>query len=135
MLNISTVAVLALAALAQTADVPAVAPPVHIAVNATTLAALPRLTICATDEAGRTSAYRGVALRDVLAKYGVPSGKAVRGKVMLRYVVVGAADGYHVVFALPELGASYTDRVVLVGEAKDGDAFPPAAGPYRIIVR
>lgn len=108
--------------------------PIHLLVNAATLSGLPRQTITATDEGGHTNSYSGVALRDLLVRAGAPSGEPVRGKAMMAYVVVGAADNYHVLFALPEIDTSFTDRVVLIAESRDGAPLPANAGPYRLIV-
>lgn len=108
--------------------------PIHLAINPATLAGLPRLTITATDEGGHTNSYGGVSLRDLLVRAGAPSGMPVRGKAMMSYVVVGAADNYHVLFTLPELDASFTDHVVLIAETRDGAPLAGNAGPYRLIV-
>jgi len=53
---------------------------------------------------------------------------------MTRYVVVDADDGYRVVFSLSELDASFTDRVVLIANTRDGVSFGAGEGPYRLIV-
>ena len=74
-----------------------------------------------------------MSLEDLLVRFGAPHGEAVRGKAMLSVVVVGAADGHHVLFALPELDASYTDHVVLIAEQEDGVPLGNDAGPYRLI--
>ncbi len=118
-------------ALAQTSSPPPT--PIRLAINATTLAGLPRISIKATDERGATSTYTGVSLRDLLVRAGAPSGEAVRGKAMMSYVVISAADNYHVLFVLPELDASYTDHVVLIAETKDGAPLPANLGPFRLI--
>ena len=107
---------------------------IHVAVVAALLAGLPHRTISATDEHGVTAQYGGVALRDVLTQQGVPTGEALRGDVMTRYVVVDAADGYRVVFSLSELDPSITDRVVLIADTRDGVALSAREGPYRLIV-
>lgn len=106
----------------------------HLTINAATLSGLPRQTVKATDERGNTSTYAGVALRDLLTRAGVPTGQPLRGKAMTQYVVVGAADNYHVVFSVAELDPSFTDRVVLIADSRDGQPFPPDVGPYRLIV-
>ena len=106
----------------------------HIAITATSLQGLPHRTILATDEHGKTAQYGGVALRDLLTQQNVPAGDAVRGKAMTRYVVVDAADGYRVVFSLAELDASYTDRVVLIADSRDGAGLSAREGPYRLVV-
>ena len=107
--------------------------PFHITIDANALAGLPRMTISAVDEKGHTDSYTGVSLHDLLVKAGAPTGEPVRGKAMLSYVVLGAADDYHVVFALPELDPSYTDHVALIADQIDGKPFTDA-GPYRLIV-
>lgn len=107
---------------------------VHVAVTAATLQGLPHSSITATDEHGHTARYGGVALRDVLTQDGVPSGDAVRGKALTRYVIVDAADGYRVVFSLAELDTAFTDRVVLIADSRDGVAFSAHEGPFRLVV-
>jgi DMSO/TMAO reductase YedYZ molybdopterin-dependent catalytic subunit len=115
---------------------PAPAPsPFHVTLDPTAVSGLPRVTLSATDEGGHTDTYGGVSLRDLLTKLGAPAGAPVRGKAMTSYVLIGAADGYHVLFTLPELDPSYTDHVVLIADTKDGA--PIAAdggGPYRLVV-
>lgn len=107
---------------------------VHLAVAVATLQTLPHREIEATDEHGRTARYGGVALRDLLTQGGVPAGEALRGKALIRYVVVRAADGYRTVFSLPELDSAFTDRVVLIADTRDGAALPAREGPFRLIV-
>ncbi len=117
------------------ASAPAPAPsPFHVTLDATLLAGLPRVTLQATDEGGHTDTYAGVSLRDLLAKLGAPTGAAVRGKAMLAYIIVGATDGYHVLFTLPELDPSYTDHVVLIADTRNATPIGPETGPYRLIV-
>jgi hypothetical protein len=108
--------------------------PFHLTVNAATLAGLPRITISATDEGGHTHKYTGVSLRDLLVRAGALTGMPVRGKALMSYVVVSAADGYHVLFALPELDASYTDHIIVIADQRDGAPIAAGAGPYRLIV-
>jgi len=115
------------------APVPAPSP-FHIAIDASALAGLPRATITATDESGHSDTYAGVSLRDLLARNGLPAGMAVRGKAMTAAILVGASDGYRVIFALPELDPSYTDHIVLIADQKDGAPLPGNTGPYRLIV-
>jgi hypothetical protein len=108
--------------------------PFHLAINAETLAGLARISIAATDEGGHTNTYSGVSLLALIDRAGAPAGMPVRGKAMLSYIMVSAADGYHVLFTLPELDASFTDHVVLIADQIDGKPFPAGAGPYRLIV-
>lgn len=107
---------------------------VHVAITGATLAGLPRQTLTVTDSHGQTATYGGIALRDILSEHGIPSGDAMKGEAMTRYVVIDAADGYRVTFSLAELDASFTDRTVLVADTREGAALPAKDGPYRLIV-
>jgi hypothetical protein len=107
--------------------------PFHLTINAATLAGLPRVTISATDEGGHTNRYTGVSLRDLIARAGAPTGTPVRGNAMLSYILISAADGYHVLFTLPELDASFTDHVAVIADQRDGAQLSAAEGPYRLI--
>jgi hypothetical protein len=65
---------------------------------------------------------------------GVPLGKDLRGERMLTYLVVEAADGYRVVFALPEIAPAFTDRTILLVDRRDEQPLSPREGPLRVIV-
>lgn len=107
--------------------------PRPLSLTATDLAAMPRqtVTVSAREEQNR---YEGVSVRELLTRAGVPSGRAVHGAELTRIVVVTAADGYRVVFALAELDPVYTDRVVLLADKKDGSPLPANAAPFQLIV-
>ena len=66
-------------------------------------AKLPRTRIKAKDEKGKDSVWEGPLLSEVLRAGGVKFGEAIRGKALANYVLAEAADGYCVVFALPEM--------------------------------
>src|SRR5215475_3924598 len=80
------------------------------------LAALPRREVRARDRDGAEVTFAGVALVDLLRLAGVPLGEKLRGSNMALYLLVDAADGYRVVFALPELDPAFTERVVLLAD-------------------
>jgi len=48
-------------------------------------------------------------------------------------VLVEASDGYRVTFALAELDAAFTDKLVLLAYAKDGSPLAASEGPFRVI--
>lgn len=108
--------------------------PFHLVINATTLAGLPHITITATDENGHTNSYTGVSLLALIDRAGAPAGEPVRGIAMMSYIVISAADNYHVLFALPELDASFNRHLVLIADQRDGTPFDSKEGPYRLIV-
>jgi DMSO/TMAO reductase YedYZ molybdopterin-dependent catalytic subunit len=102
--------------------------------SAEEMANLPRQTVKAKAHDGTESQYEGVALAEVLAKAGVPTGKDLRGKAMALYLVVEASDGYRAVFALPELDPAFSDRVILLADRRDGRPLSPRDGPLQIVV-
>jgi hypothetical protein len=97
-------------------------------------AQLPRTAVQVRDRDGTVATYAGVLRRDVLALAGVPLGEQLRGDRLAMYVVVEAADGYRVVFALAELDTAFTDRVVLVADRRDDQPLAPTEGPLRLVI-
>jgi DMSO/TMAO reductase YedYZ molybdopterin-dependent catalytic subunit len=98
------------------------------------LAALPRREVRARDRDGTEVTFAGVALIELLRLAGVPLGEKLRGSNMALYLLVEAADGYRVVFALPELDPAFTERVVLLADQRDGQPLATAEGPLRLVV-
>jgi DMSO/TMAO reductase YedYZ molybdopterin-dependent catalytic subunit len=98
------------------------------------LKALPQKKLVVTDERGAKVTYEGVAVSDLLRRAGVPLGKQLRGPLMALYLVVGGADGYRAVFALPEFDPDFTDRVIILADERDGHPLLPPEGPFRVIV-
>jgi hypothetical protein len=87
-----------------------------------------------TSVSGSPATFEGVLLRAVLEKAGVEFGETLKGKRLASCLLVEAADGYRVVFALPELDPAFTDKRVLLAFLKDGKALDDKEGPYRIVV-
>jgi DMSO/TMAO reductase YedYZ molybdopterin-dependent catalytic subunit len=98
------------------------------------LATLPRHEVRARDRDGKEATFAGVALVDLLRLAGVPLGQELRGQHLATYLLIEAADGYRVVFALPELDPAFTDREVLLADRRDGQPLAAAEGPLRLIV-
>jgi DMSO/TMAO reductase YedYZ molybdopterin-dependent catalytic subunit len=98
------------------------------------LAALPRREVRTCDHDGTEATFAGVALADLLQLAGVPLGEKLRGSNMALYLLVEAADGYRVVFALPELDPAFTERVVLLADHRDGQPLAATEGPLRLVV-
>jgi DMSO/TMAO reductase YedYZ molybdopterin-dependent catalytic subunit len=98
------------------------------------LAALPRREVHARDRDGTEATFTGVALVELLRLAGVPLGEKLRGSNMALYLLVEAADGYRVVFALPELDPAFTERMVLLADHRDGQPLATAEGPLRLVV-
>ena len=134
---IVAVPVLALACSAQ-ADEPSLA--LHgiggsvIKLTAADLQKLPSRTIHATPEHRSAADYKCTTVGEILTGSGLQMGKNIRGKRLGDYLRVKAADGYEVVFALPELDPEFTDRLVLLCYLKDGAALPADEGPLRLVI-
>jgi DMSO/TMAO reductase YedYZ molybdopterin-dependent catalytic subunit len=95
---------------------------------------MPRKTLHVENaHAKRTEVYEGVPLEALLQKAGVPQGEQVRGAAMATYVLVEAADDYHVVFSLAELDSSFLDSEVLVADTMDGAPLTPDQGPFKLV--
>lgn len=97
------------------------------------LAKLPQHTFTVTDH-DQPVTFQGVALSDLCAKMNVPSGEALRGKLLALYLLVEGADGYQAVFALPEFDGTFTDRAIFLATARDGKPLPDTEGPFHLIV-
>lgn len=96
---------------------------------------MPRKTLSVKNEhAQEEETYEGVPLTALLKQAGVPSGPQIRGKVMASYVLAEGADGYQVLFSLPELDSDFQDSEVLVADTFDGKPINDKLGPLRLVV-
>jgi hypothetical protein len=78
------------------------------------LARFPRHSLRAIDELGKESLFEGVLVAEILKSAGVKFGKELRGKKLADYLLVETADGYRVVFALPEFDPSFKQTFVRI---------------------
>src|SRR5882762_4193138 len=101
--------------------------------TAADLAKLPRRTLHAKAHDGKDATFEGIELGDVLKLAGVKFGEQLRGKDLALFLIVGASDGYHAVFALPELDHAFTDRVVLLADRRDGRPLAEKEGPLQTV--
>jgi DMSO/TMAO reductase YedYZ molybdopterin-dependent catalytic subunit len=85
------------------------------------------------DRDGKEHEFTGVALFEILEKAGVTTGSKLRGENLTKYILIQAADGYEVVYALPEVDPDFTDQVILLATEKDGQPLPQGEGPFRIV--
>jgi DMSO/TMAO reductase YedYZ molybdopterin-dependent catalytic subunit len=105
-----------------------------LALQVADLKAMPHTEVIGKDHDGKEHRYSGVPLIDLLKQAGVSVGNELRGANLAKYVLVTAADGYQVVFALPELDPVFASRTILLADGVDGTALPAATGPLRVIV-
>lgn len=86
------------------------------------------------------AAYEGVLLHELLRAAGVaftdPAApdKELRACLRTAYVLVEAADGYQVVFSIPEIHPGLGGREVLVANRANGEPLSAKLAPYQVIV-
>jgi precorrin-4 methylase len=86
------------------------------------------------------AAYEGVLLQEVLRAAGVQfedpaaPGKKLPAALRTAYVLVEAADGYQVVFAIPEVHPRLGGREVLLANRLNGKLLDAKCAPYQVIV-
>jgi DMSO/TMAO reductase YedYZ molybdopterin-dependent catalytic subunit len=100
----------------------------------TDLKGIPHTEIAVADRDGKEHRYAGVPLITLLNQAGASTGTALKGKNLTKYVVVKAADGYEVVFALAELDPDFSTRTILLADTVDGSPLADGVGPYRVVV-
>ncbi|AYB29670.1 molybdopterin-dependent oxidoreductase [Chryseolinea soli] len=86
------------------------------------------------DRDGKEHVFKGVRLVDVLDSAGVTLGAKLRGENLAKYVLVKAADGYEVIFSLPEIDPEFTSQTVLLAYEVDGHPLAKGEGPFRMVV-
>ncbi len=69
----------------------------------------------------------------LLATAGIQLGDALRGPRMSEVLLVEAADGYKVVFALAEVDPAFATREIILAYKRDGKPMDAREGPFRIV--
>lgn len=83
----------------------------------------------------KEAVYSGFNLSDVLLGAGAKIGKGeMRGKELAAYLLVEAADGYKVIFAIAEIAPEFTDKVILLADTRDGKPLDENDGTWQLIV-
>jgi len=114
------------------ASEPSAPSPFVVPLDAATLAKLPRETVQASAH-GESLDCEGVALDALLRATGVLPADKLPGPQLARYVLVGARDGYRVLYSLAELDPGTGKRRVLLADRCDGAALGQKDGPLRLI--
>jgi hypothetical protein len=86
------------------------------------------------DDHGQKHGYEGVALIDLLAKVGTPTGKALGGRALANAVRVTAADGYQVVFGLGEADPGTRPNRIILADRADGAPLGEKEGPFKLVI-
>ncbi|MFS8084917.1 MAG: molybdopterin-dependent oxidoreductase [Acidobacteriota bacterium] len=104
-----------------------------LAVTRADLDKFARQMLKAKSRDGKEHKYEGVSVGDLLQKAGVEFGEALHQEAAATYLLAEAADGYRVVFALPEFDSPSIDRLILIVDRVDGNPLPAAIGPLQLI--
>ena len=96
-------------------------------------AELPRSKI-AVEHEGKQETYEGISLAALLERAGVRLGAEARGKLLGRYVVVRARDGYAAVFSVAEVDPFLVERPALLADRVNGESLPATKAPLQIVL-
>ncbi len=99
--------------------------------SAARIAALPHSTIYVRDH-NAPAKYEGVPLAALLSAAAVQLSEKPKG-MMTEVLLVEAADGYKVVFALAQIDPAFATREVILADKRDGKPLDAREGPLRII--
>ena len=102
--------------------------------NGDDLAKMTRSTVTMKDHDGNVHIYSGVAIQEILEQAGVTMGSQLRKGNLSKYLLVKCADGYKVLFSLPEIDSSFTDKTIILADTLDGQPLSKDIGPFRVIV-
>lgn len=99
------------------------------------LTKFPRREVKAKAHDEKDAIYSGYNLSDILLSAGAKLGKdEMRGKELRAYVLVEAADGYKITFAIAEVAPEFTDKVILLSDTRDAKPLDEKQGKWQIIV-
>ncbi len=96
------------------------------------ITAAPHVTVNVKDH-DTPAQFEGVPMSAVLGLAGVQLGSRLRGTRLTEALLVEAADGYKVVFALAEVDPDFATREVLLALKRDGKPLDAKEGPWRIV--
>ena len=101
-------------------------------VTAAQISSLPRVTVN-TVEHDAPAQFEGVSLARLLALAGIQMGDTLRGARMSEALLVEAADGYKVVYALAETDPAFSAREIILADKRDGKQLDAKQGPLRVV--
>ncbi len=85
-------------------------------------------------DGGDSISLSGVRLWDVLQKAGTPSAEASGRQRAVMYIRLTGADGQSAVVSLVEFDPSFSSRVVLLVDRRQGKPLDESEGPWRAIL-
>ncbi len=103
--------------------------------GAADLAALPRLHVTGPNHDGDgTSAFDGVALKELLVRAGAIDAERLTSSDYRRFVEVEAADGYSVLYTVVELEPDFRPAVPILADRQNGEPLAADVGPYQVVM-
>jgi len=103
--------------------------------DAAALAALPRRSVTAPNPDGDgTSVFDGVALKELLVRAGAIDAERLTSRDYRRYVEIRAADGYRVIYAVPELEPDFRPAVPILADLQNDAPLPDGVGPFEVVM-
>lgn len=111
-------------------------PTTNVVLTADDFAALPHAKIKLVDPHDKkTHRFAGVAVSEILALAGAPSGEQLHRSALRIVVIIRGRDGYTVSFSLADFDANYSDRTIILADQENGAPIPDSTGPLRLIVK
>jgi hypothetical protein len=101
-------------------------------ITAAQIASAPHVTVNVRDH-DTPAQFEGVPLTTLLSTAGIQLGDKLRGPRMTEVLLVEAADGYKVVFALAEVDPAFATREIVLADKRDGKPLDAKEGPLRIV--
>ena len=96
------------------------------------IAAMPHETVNVRDH-DVAAQFEGVPLGTLLSSAGIQLGEKLRGPRMADALLIEAADGYRVVFAVAECDPAFAQREIILADKRDGKELDAKEGPFRIV--
>jgi hypothetical protein len=100
--------------------------------TATQVANLPHVTVDTRDH-DTPARFDGAPLSALLSSAGIQLGDTMRGPGMTEVLLVEAADGYEVVYALAEIDPAFASREIILADKRDGKPLDAKEGPFRMV--
>ena len=101
-------------------------------VSAAQVANLPHVAVSVKDH-DVPAQFEGVALATLLSNAGIQLGDKLHGARLAEVLMVEAADGYKVAFALAEVDPAFATREIILADKRDGKSLDAKEGRFRIV--
>ena len=100
--------------------------------TAAQIAAAPHVTVNVHDH-DTPAEFEGVPVSALLSLAGISLGASMHGPRFTEVMLVEAADGYRVAFALAEVDPDFATREIILADKRDGKPLDAKQGPFRIV--